>query len=252
MIGEWIVLKYNEETENNEFKTIKVTEDGKLIIDEKEYKIKFSTHGHHEENYGAAYDADGNDIYGVHTRYNEDYHHTLEFIVFSDDEYHTYRSMSEYTIIEITEENWQDYFSTNFNENFEESLSLYVNKNTWGEITDGGIDRTFYLKGYEKYGYDTELDIEYSYEYGNVYCEFDVDNETVTKCDFTSNSEEERVETISMNFNSWGSPEDLNMKSGGFYLSKEEILAGNVQRSWCSNPKKILRMKGWLVIKNDT
>ena len=251
MIGEWFDFVYNEETKTNELKIIKVTEDGKLTIDENEYKIKFENCGKNYHNWGCAYDADGNQVYTIDNNCSDE--NNSNMLIFYGTEGHrdySCRSMSEYTVIEVTEENWQDYFSPNINETFEESLSLKVYRDTWGEFTGGRIYRTFYLKDYEKYAYGTTLSIEYSYEYGDVYCEFDVDNETVTKYDFTS--KEEKIETISMTLGLWDTPEEaLNVERGGFSLSKEEMLAGNSKDSWCSNPTEILRMKGLLVIRND-
>ncbi len=255
MKGEWFDIGYDANTEDRVLNTFTITDDGKLIIDDKEYKLKFESCSKEYHNNSYAYDAEGNQIYSL--SHNFDYEEDVDqqgvnIWQVENGESRRFRSMNKYTIVEITEENWQEYFSADFNDNFDVNYRFSVDKDTWGEITDGDIYQDFVLKDYKKYSYGTKLAIELSYETGDVYCEFDASEEKVTKYNFKKTETEMRTVTQEIKYmENYNYVDNMNITLGYVYLVKEEVLQGNATESWCENPKEILRMKGYLVIKNE-
>ena len=251
MTGEWFLLTYNEETETDELKTVKVTENGKLIVNGNEYTIKFINCEQNSHDNAVAYDADGNQSYALNYRLDDNGVHTLDFWATNNYDPQPYRSMKQFTVVELTDGNWKNYFSTNFNETFEEDLFLGIDKDTKGDIDTGWIRRRYMLKNTEKYAYGTTLTMEYSFEFGDVYCEFDVASETITKYDFTKYNDKIDSTIGIMRFASWDIPENFYLDIGSVYLNKQELLAGNGQEIGYVSPIEILSMEGWLVIRND-
>lgn len=250
LIGEWFSLeeKYNEDSNSFDYNLdkISITEDGKLSTDAGEFVVKF---GKCNKNHNF-YTSDKMENYSIDFQlYSGDSSTALLSVSYYDDGtwvgHREYYSMKQYNIVEITEENWQDYFSPDFNESFDITNSLELYKDTWGDITDGYVNRKFQLKDYEKYHYKTSLAIEYSCDFGNVYCEFDAANETVTKYDFTKTSTSEQTATTILD-----NSVQFSSRFGSIHLNKEAVFKGNAENS-TDNPIKILRMKGWLVIRND-
>ena len=76
--------------------------------------------------------------------------------------------------------------------------------------------------------------------------------EKVTKYNFAKAGKEIKTETQVIEYlENYNYANGMNITNGHVHLEKEEILKGSAEESWCTNPKEILRMKGWLVIKND-
>ena len=251
IIGEWFLLSYNKETEIKELKTVKITENGKLVVDGNEYAIKFVNCGEKSHSNAVAYDADGNSSFAFEYRLDDNGVHTVDF--WSTDGYNPqpYLSMNQFTVVELTNANWKNYFSPNFNETFEEELLLDIYKDNSGNFDTSWIRRRFMLKNREKYACETELKIEYSFEYGDVYCEFDVTNATITKYDFIKYNDEIKTTIGMLAYQSWDIPENFFLDIGSVYLNKEELLAGSGKETGYVYPIEILSMEGWLVIRND-
>ncbi len=258
-VSEWFFLNesYNGDNYEYELKKISITEDGKLITDKGEFTIKFnkcskSSHG----NYHDVVDGDGNKVAYLEQYFYSDginIDKTQIYISWTDGEWGHYRSLNQYTVVEITEDNWQQYFSTNINDNFDVTYTLNIYKDQWGEIEDGSVDKQLEIKNLEKYAYGSTLTIEYSYDYELVELSFDIDNEVVfvtplTKEETTSTT----TDTLRYDYDLSGEENipQMNLNIDSRWFEKEDLLQGTREIT-LDNPKEILRMKGWLVIRND-
>ena len=254
MKGEWFSIDYDASSEDMVLNTFTITDDGKLIVDGNEYKLKFESCGKDYHNSAGAYDAEGNQIYNL--SHNFDYvedvdQQGIDFWHVENGESRKFRSMSKYTVVEITEENWQEYFSPEINDVFNVEHSLNLDKDEWGEYVSGEIGTYLVLKNHEKYAYDTTLAIEFAYETGKTYYDFDIAEEKVTNYSFTKTEAETQKETVSLQYDDWGSSVNLRTTFVRTYLNEETLLSGKYEEGWTRNPIEILRMKGWLVIRND-
>ncbi|MBE6803490.1 MAG: hypothetical protein E7528_01155 [Ruminococcaceae bacterium] len=251
LVGDWFSVDESE-TRTVE-KIITITDDAKLIVDGKTYTLRFDC-GFEHSSKATAYGNDGDWAYEI--KFNHDTVNYLfdDSIVLQDNKAITkeYRPMSKYTVVEITEENWQNYFSTDISESFDVNYVLNASKDVWGEYTDGYIYTRTVFKNPENYAYGTELIIEYSYEVGTAHYEFNVAEEKVTNYSFIKTEEE--TKTITQNIVIDGDGEASGhqyMEIDNSYLSKEILLNGKCEQIRTRRPQEILRMKGWLVIKND-
>jgi hypothetical protein len=166
-----------------------------------------------------------------------------------------------YSVVELTEENWRDYFSTDFFETFELLPSkMTVDKDEWGKITYATIYEYVGLKNPERFAITSEITMECSTESGWVTYNLDFENVTATNRRWQKNEELTggacTVQLSSIYDNSSGKYIDFVWNFNTIYISDEEKLSANeittgAHTEWNPNPKEILRMKGWLIIKND-
>ena len=245
-VGEWFFIENADSDVKIDIVTI--TEDGILKNDSGDFKLKFSCD---KNGHGSIYaeDSDGNYIYDLFDNFDG-----IFIRSYDPWEEKFYRSTSKYTVVEITEDNWQDYFSSDINETFDTEHELIVNNNEWGEYESGYIKHKLVLKNSEKYANDTTLTFEYSYELEDAYYTFDSANSTVSSYRFIKSYGEKHSETVSIygdKWNEWNESDYSKVYVGVHYLSADDLTNGTCESPRTKNPEKILRMKGVLVIKND-
>ena len=252
--------------------TVELTENNTLLLEGNEYKLEYDCdkNGHKAK----AMDDDGNHVYDLtfyeYDEKNDDqgsrmvYKYCMNIINASNGNYYTdfvFFPSSMYSVVELTEENWRDYFSTDFFETFELLPSkMTVDKDEWGKITYVTIYEYVGLKNPERFAISSEITMECSTEWGWVTYNLDFENVTATNRRWQKNEEltdgAYTAQLSSIYDNSSGKYIDFVWNFNTIYISGEEKLSANevttgAPREWNPNPKEILRMKGWLVIKND-
>lgn len=271
-VGQWICL--NEVVDENvdsvseqyEILTLELTENETLVFNENEYKVEYTCKN--DDHCAVALDADGNSKYKLYfeeyiemSTGNVIYVNSMMLATLDDDGWEISGKLfiptSEYTIVELTEENWKDYFSENFHDNFEMTESdVSIKKDEWGKITDVEIYENYKLKNAEQYNLGTVITLEYSYDSGWVTYNFDLEKASATNRRWKKNDAlDGGSQTVTIDYIDWADPDEQFILGGyPLYIHNEdqmnasEITIGG-QDNWSSNPTKILRMKGWLVIK---
>ena len=260
LIGEWFYIEeiYNEETHLTDYvlNKISIAENGKLVIDDKEITMNFKNCGKNhafnmsikdgEWNYWVSFqlhpEGSSEALLSVETSYEGSYV-----------SYETYRSMNQLDVVEITEDNWKNYFSSDFKENFDFKYDLQVNRDTWGEITYIDLYEIYAIKNVEKYTFGSRLDIEYSYESGRTKYTYNLDEKKVTSAVFEGSDSSLYTSTTSFTYYTDYSGEEAvsTMESTLNYASVNRDFYSGVCEDWSENPVEILRMKGWIVMKKD-
>ena len=167
----------------------------------------------------------------------------------------TYYKNNNYTFIEITQDNWNDYFSSDFMQNFD--LVYSVENTTVGDQWDQKQIQQVHviaaLKCREnltseangKYLYICDsLIMEYSYETGTQTFTLDSNGEVIPG-PVTAESKHRRTDTVNIPPYPWHGPEDCNLPFSIQLACNDISQPVSVQI-----PKKILRMKGWLIVKD--
>ena len=244
-VGEWFYISDVEtpyfDGDERILQTLVIAEDGTIVIEGVEYYIDFECHeGYH---YAIMCDENGVMVDDISNNF------VLEKDVEKQGIYvnnKLYRPISEYTIVEITEENWRDYFSENFSEHFTKSYELKLVTNEWEEVQEGYVEKIYTLKDKEKYSYATELTMEISFTKQSEYYEFDLSKKTITNC-IVGKKEDKIYKTTHFTYYPY-----MQVQIGSTHLYSDEIRSGQtLEENMVTEPQEILRMKGWLVIKND-
>lgn len=271
-VGQWLCLNevVNENVDSTveqyELLTLELEENETLVFDENEYKVEYTCDDgeHHAE----ALDADGNSKYKLYFgEYEESspgnviYENSMLLATLDDDGWEIsgirFIPASEYTIVELTEENWKDYFSETFYDHFEMAESdVLVQKDEWGEITSATIQEYYQLKNAEKYKLGTVIALEFSCDWGWSSYDLDLENTSATNRRWKKNDELDSGRlTLNLSYDACPDSKGKFIIGGDrfYHLTEEQLEASEItiggDRNWSFNPTKILRMKGWLVIK---
>lgn len=271
-VGQWICLNevvyenVDSASEQYEVLTLKLTENDTLVFNENEYKLEYTCKDDFHR--AVAFDENGNSKYALyfeeyinHSTGNVLYENSMALNTLNDDGWEIsgirFIPASEYTIVELTEENWKDYFSENFYDHFEMAESdVLVQKDEWGEITSATIQEYYQLKNAEKYKHGTVITLEFSCDWGWSTYDLDLENTSATNRRWKKNDELDSGRlTLNLSYDAWPDSKGKFIFGGDrfYHLTEEQLDASEItiggDHNWSFNPTKILRMKGWLVIK---
>ncbi len=191
--GEWRPMPYDEE---KGIESIVMNEDGTctingdsfnwLVKDSWENSIRFDING------------EANMEYRVRVNKNTDmgYHYMYLERMTSDSSSETVASfykLGEYTVVDITMDNWKDYFET--------TERIELSRNSFDEVTSFNVHHRYSLKDEYQDRIRTELSevaIEYVYTYVRGMCTVDIENETYELGDITYTSKDRSTSTSTM------------------------------------------------------
>ncbi len=252
LVGDWFSV---DEIETGTVeKIITITDDAKLIVDGKTHTLCFDCGFKHSSG-ATAYGNDGDWEYIINFNHDTVNYLFDDSIVLKDNKAITkeYRPMNKYSVVEITEDNWQEYFSPNFKENFDVNYKFDTDKDAWGEVTSVWISEEFTVKNIDKYVYGSNVTLEYSYEVGRMKYDFDASGNKVINTSYTSSDATIHKKTSLLRCDVYSVDEKtthMDMGINGVRVYKEDISKGTCEGVY-ENPIEILRMKGYLIIKND-
>ena len=173
----------------------------------------------------------------------------------------TFYRNNELTFIEITPDNWTEYFSADFNFNFD--MHYHTQKNTYGDEWEQRVVQDVYIWPYLKWrdnlidptvdtfmGDYNQLMVEYSYEEGTQSFTLD-DQGNVLPGEIIQENRERHTDTLYIQSRQWYiDSNDENpciTYSGDLYGWGERDISQPVS---VKIPKRILRMKGWIAVKD--
>jgi hypothetical protein len=161
-----------------------------------------------------------------------------------------------YTFVELTVDNWREYFSDNVADVFEIEYRLLAEDRTneWGEVTGTsyGVEKYARFKDDDRFAPLMQLTIELDCGYASIYERATIDVATQTITDIQPCEETDIIkgtqttgfisDTEGAPFTALGLGQDDNES-----LSEDSTIVVSLY----TLGEKIYRMKGWLVLKNE-